>query len=150
MANENNALLAYVYTGLLAPGVIVGDPTPMLAFQAESFPTEILLPVNFGVVGFNGVDGYSIEFKVTFDGQDVSISTVDGKLMKHHPLWGDNGEYVADMSVFEKFKAISAGYYCLEARLLFKSASKEQDWEVIDIKKSHFAVSKAWENKFHG
>jgi hypothetical protein len=54
------------------------------------------------------------------------------------------------MSVIQSFIAKGPGYYTLEASLLFKPPTPNSEWEVIDVKKSFFAVSKEWRNKIDG
>jgi hypothetical protein len=150
MSKVEQAKIAFVYSGLIAPGIKVGDPTPSIAISCNDFPSEQLLSVNFGVIDFNGVDNYSLEIEIFYDGETVSIESDLKEIFQYQPQWGSSGEYVATMSVIQSFIAKGPGYYTLEASLLFKLPTPNSEWEVIDVKKSFFAVSKEWRNKIDG
>ncbi|MCR4457611.1 hypothetical protein [Pseudescherichia sp. L3] len=150
MLTDNDAKIAYVYSSLIEPGVVVGDPTPGIGLRCERFPTDLTLSINFGVIGFNGIDNYSIEFHIIYENQDVTIESQESRVLKYLPQWGSNGEFVADMCVFENFTANGPGYYFIDAHLLFKDTNPESVWEVIDIKKSCFAISAEWRREIDG
>lgn len=147
MSNNDHAKIAFVYTGIIAPGVMVGDPTPGLTIACSKFPSESTVSVNFGVIGFNGIDNYSLSVRIFLDNEDVtSKELVNRNLFSYKPQWSDEGEYVATMTVIESFTAKAAGCYRIEASLLFREAKEEAEWESIDVKSAYFAVAKEWRN----
>ncbi|EKK5422994.1 hypothetical protein PN779_003968 [Enterobacter hormaechei] len=145
MSNDVQAKIAFVYTGELQPGMAVGDPTPGLTIACSEFPANSIIAVNFGVIGFNGVDNYSLDVKIYFNDEDVTSPSQSNKnLFKYRPQWSDEGEFVATMTIVESFTPKAPGIYRLEASLLFKEAKEEAVWELIDVKSSYFAVAKNW------
>lgn len=151
MPNIEQAKIAFVYSSVIAPGVMVGDPTPELAITCKEFPAETTLSVNFGVIGFNGIDNYSLDVKVLFNEQDVTAPpTGHKKIFSYLPRWGKSGDYVATMTLVESFTANEPGYYTIEAQLLYKDTTPDSLWETIDIKRSYFAVDSEWRTSIDG
>ncbi|HFN8033309.1 TPA: hypothetical protein ACHG1G_003143 [Escherichia coli] len=150
MLKIEQAKIAFVYSAVVAPGVMVGEPSPGLAISCSDFPTEQFLSVNFGVIGFNGIDNYSLEIDVLFNGESVSVITEDKQIYQYKPQWGNDGEFVATMTLIQPFIAKGVGYYTIEATLLFKDTNPDSMWETIDVTRSYFAVSKAWRSGLDG
>ena len=151
MQDEQQAKIAFLYPALKAAGVVPGDPTPGVAIECNEFPSQISLPVNFGVIGFNGIDNYSLDVKVIFNGEDVTAPLQGTRsVFAYTPEWGNDGEYVATMTITEAFIAKAPGYYSIEALLLFKTTDPESSWAIIDLKQSHFSVSKKWSKNIDG
>lgn len=150
MPKFEHAKIAFVYSGVVAPGVTVGDPSPGLAISCGDFPTEHYLSVNFGVIGFNGIDNYSLEIDVLFNEESVSVLTEDKQIYKYQPQWSNDGEFVATMTIIQPFIAKGSGYYTIEATLLFKDTNPDSMWETIDVRRSYFAVSKDWRTGLDG
>lgn len=150
MSKIEQAKIAFVYSGIITPGITVGDPHPGLALTCSEFPSEHFLSVNFGVIDFNGVDNYSLEIEVFFHGETVSVASDNKDVFKYHPQWGDNGEYVATMTTVQSFIAKGPGYYTIEATLLFKDTNPESVWETIDVRRSYFAIASEWRTSIDG
>lgn len=147
MPHNDHARIAFVYSGLVAPGVMAGDTTPCLTIACNEFPSKATISVNFGVIGFNGIDHYSLDVKIFHNDEDVT-TPISGErnLFNYRPQWSDDGEYVATMAIIESFTAKAPGSYRVEASLLFKEAKEEAVWDSIDVKSSYFAVAKEWRN----
>lgn len=150
MSKKEQARIAFVYPGVLAPGVNIGEPTPGLATICNHFPSEQFLSVNFGVIGFNGIDNYSLEIEVLFQEESVSVITDDKKIYQYQPQWSDEGDFVATMTILQPFIAKGPGYYTIEATLLFKDTNPNAVWQAIDVRRSYFAVAKEWRNGLDG
>lgn len=150
MPKIEQAKIAFVYSGIIAPGVTVGEPTPGLAISCNDYPSEQFLTVNFGVIGFNGIDNYSLEVDVLFNDESVSVLTEDKQIYQYQPQWSNDGEFVATMTLIQPFIAKGPGYYTIAATLLFKDTNPDTMWEAIDVRRSYFAVSKSWRNGLDG
>ncbi|WP_031521256.1 hypothetical protein [Siccibacter colletis] len=150
MSKVDQAKIAFVYSGVFAPGVLVGDPHPAIALACNKFPCEHSLSINFGVINFNGIDNYSLEIEIFFKGETVSLASDNKKVFKYHPQWGNKGEYVATMTTIQSFIAKGPGYYTVEATLLFKDTSPESVWETIDVMRSYFAIASEWRSSIDG
>ncbi|MEB6632771.1 hypothetical protein [Kluyvera cryocrescens] len=150
MQDDQQAKIAFVYPGIHAAGVVPGEPTPGLAIKCDALPSQISLPVNFGVIGFNGIDNYSLEIEILFNKESVSVITEDKLIHNYHPQWSGDGEFVATMTIIQPFTAIDPGYYTIEATLLFKDTNPDSLWETIDTRRSYFAVAAEWRNGLDG
>jgi hypothetical protein len=139
--------IAFVYPGIAEPGV-KEDFTPELGIQCDTFPCEKNVLVRFGVIGFNGVDNYSLELKIYLDDEDVTLSNHShNNLFSYNPKWSGDGEFVAAMAVVEGFKAKAPGIYRIEASLLCMKADSDTGWKTIEVISAYFAVAEKWESK---
>lgn len=147
MSTNEQPKIAFVYPGIADLG-IKEDFTPEIGIQCGTFPCEKNVLVRFGVIGFNGIDNYSLELKIYLDDEDVTLSTHShNNLFSYKPKWSGDGEYVAAMAVVEGFKAKAPGIYRIEANLLFMKADSDAGWKTIESISAYFAVAAKWESK---